>query len=263
MHRAEARLLLYRRARLAEDPRPPRRAAEGRARLHRRRHRAASMRRSASTSARCRRRRSRVAIMGEITAGGCAKNRHETARMKFGPVPPRRGDRRHRRAHHPPGRARAQEGHADRRPRRSRRSRRPASRTSWWRGSSRATCPRTQAAAEIAKAVAGEGVHVERAFTGRANLFADAAGVLVVDGPPSTGSTASTRRSRSRRLPAFKPVVEGEMIATVKIIPFASRRGCAMRPRWRPPARPLIRVAPYRIKKVGVVSTLLPGLRQR
>ena len=37
------------------------------------------------------------------------------------------------------------------------------------------------AAAEIAKAVAGEGVHVDRAFTGRANLFAQNAGVLVVD----------------------------------------------------------------------------------
>src|SRR5262249_6541128 len=32
------------------------------------------------------------------------------------------------------------------------------------------------AAAEIAAAVAGEGVHVERAFTGRANLFAETAG---------------------------------------------------------------------------------------
>src|SRR6201996_6870274 len=38
-----------------------------------------------------------------------------------------------------------------------------------------------RAAAEIAKAVAGQGVHVDRAFTGRANLFADKAGVLVVD----------------------------------------------------------------------------------
>src|SRR5262245_65940861 len=37
------------------------------------------------------------------------------------------------------------------------------------------------AAAEIAAAVAGEGVHVDRAFTGRANLFAENAGVLVVD----------------------------------------------------------------------------------
>ena len=38
-----------------------------------------------------------------------------------------------------------------------------------------------QAAADIAAAVAGEGVRVDRAFTGRANLFADGPGVLVVD----------------------------------------------------------------------------------
>src|SRR5207245_5017073 len=37
------------------------------------------------------------------------------------------------------------------------------------------------AAASIAQAVAGEGIHVERAFTGRSNLFAAQAGVLVVD----------------------------------------------------------------------------------
>src|SRR5580693_451594 len=38
-----------------------------------------------------------------------------------------------------------------------------------------------QAAAEIAKAVAGEGVRTDRAFTGRCNLFAEAAGILVVE----------------------------------------------------------------------------------
>ena len=32
-----------------------------------------------------------------------------------------------------------------------------------------------EAAAQIAKATAGEGVHVDRAFTGRANLFAERA----------------------------------------------------------------------------------------
>ena len=37
------------------------------------------------------------------------------------------------------------------------------------------------AAASIARAVTGEGIHVERAFTGRANLFAARAGVLVID----------------------------------------------------------------------------------
>ena len=35
-----------------------------------------------------------------------------------------------------------------------------------------------EAAADIAAAVAGEGVRIDRAFTGRANLFAEAAGVL-------------------------------------------------------------------------------------
>ncbi len=55
------------------------------------------------------------------------------------------------------------------------------------------------AAASIAQAVAGEGVNVERAFTGRANLFAAQAGVLVVDRQRSTASTASTKPSLSRR----------------------------------------------------------------
>jgi len=62
-------------------------------------------------------------------------------------------------------------------------------------------------------------------------------------------------------LPAYKPVVAGEMIATVKIIPFAvtgAVRDAAVSVTRDAP--PLIRVAPYRIRKVGVVSTLLPGL---
>jgi molybdenum cofactor cytidylyltransferase len=60
-------------------------------------------------------------------------------------------------------------------------------------------------------------------------------------------------------LPAYKPVVAGEMIATVKIIPFAVERRarCGVRRRR---TEPLVRIAPYRIRKVGVVSTLLPGL---
>jgi len=38
-----------------------------------------------------------------------------------------------------------------------------------------------QAAADIAAAIAGEGVRIDRAFTGRCNLFAESAGVLVID----------------------------------------------------------------------------------
>src|SRR6478672_877249 len=77
------------------------------------------------------------------------------------------------------------------------------------------------AAAEIAKAVAGEGVHVDRAFTGRANLFAEKAGVLVVDKEAIDRLNRVDEAITFATLPAYKPVVEGEMVATVKIIPFA------------------------------------------
>ena len=77
------------------------------------------------------------------------------------------------------------------------------------------------AAAEIAAAVAGEGVRVDRAFTGRANLFAEHAGVLVVDKAAIDRLNLIDEAVTFATLPAYKPVVAGEMIATVKIIPFA------------------------------------------
>jgi molybdenum cofactor cytidylyltransferase len=118
-----------------------------------------------------------------------------------------------------------------------------------------------QAAAEIAAAVAGEGVRADRAFTGRANLFAEEPGVLVFDKTAIDCLNLIDEAVTFATLPAFKPVVAGEMIATVKIIPFAV--ASAVRDASVAVARskaPLIRVAPYRIHKVGVVSTVLPGL---
>jgi molybdenum cofactor cytidylyltransferase len=116
-----------------------------------------------------------------------------------------------------------------------------------------------KAAAEIARAVAGKGVHVERAFTGRSNLFAENAGVLVVERDAIDELNRIDEAITFATLPAFKPVVEGEMIATVKIIPFATSE-TALKSALAVAAKPFIWVAPYKIRKVGVVSTLLPGL---
>ena len=80
---------------------------------------------------------------------------------------------------------------------------------------------RTTAAAEIAAAVAGEGTRTDRAFTGRCNLFAEQAGVLVVDKRSVDRLNRVDEAITLATLPAYKPVVAGEMIATVKIIPFA------------------------------------------
>jgi molybdenum cofactor cytidylyltransferase len=118
-----------------------------------------------------------------------------------------------------------------------------------------------QAAADIAAAIGGDGVRLDRAFTGRCNLFAAQAGVLVVDRDAVDRLNRVDEAVTVATLAAYKPVVEGEMIATVKIIPFGvggAARDKAMAEAVR--VKPVIRVAPYVIKKVGVVSTLLPGL---
>jgi len=115
------------------------------------------------------------------------------------------------------------------------------------------------AAAGIAQAVAGDGVNVERAFTGRSNLFAAKAGVLVVDRAAVDRINGVDEAITFATLAAYKPVVEGEMIATVKLIPFgveAKLRDAAM----AAASGGALRIAPYTIKRVGVVSTLLPGL---
>ena len=118
-----------------------------------------------------------------------------------------------------------------------------------------------QAAAEIAAAIGGDHVRLDRAFTGRCNLFAAEAGVLVVDRDAVDRLNRVDEAVTVATLSAYKPVVEGEMIATVKIIPFGvagSARDKALAEASR--VKPVIRVAPYAIRRVGVVSTLLPGL---
>lgn len=118
------------------------------------------------------------------------------------------------------------------------------------------------AAAGIAQAVAGDGVNVERAFTGRADLFAAKAGVLVVDRAAVDRINGVDEAITFATLAAYKPVVEGEMIATVKIIPFgveAKLRDAAV----AVAGQGALKIAPYTVSRVGVVSTLLPDWRRR
>jgi molybdenum cofactor cytidylyltransferase len=117
------------------------------------------------------------------------------------------------------------------------------------------------AAAAIADAATGEGVRTDKAFTGRCNLFAEQCGILVVDRDSIDAMNRIDEAVTVATLPAYKPVVEGEMLATVKIIPFAVSGDIFMAAmKTAHAAKPLARVAPYKIKKVGVVSTMLPGL---
>ena len=116
------------------------------------------------------------------------------------------------------------------------------------------------AAAAIAAALAGPGVRVEAPFTGRANLFAEAAGVFTCDAARVHALNALDPAVTVATLPPLRAVVAGEMIATVKIIPFAMSAGLATAAR-QAAGEGALAVAPFRAKRVAVISTVLPGLK--
>jgi molybdenum cofactor cytidylyltransferase len=118
-----------------------------------------------------------------------------------------------------------------------------------------------EAAGRLAQAVAADGVRVERPFTGRSNLFAREAGILVVDAAVINAVNAVDEAVTLATLPAFKPVVAGEMVGTVKIIPYGVAGAVLDRALARVSGGGAVRVAPYCVSRVGVVSTLTPALK--
>lgn len=117
-----------------------------------------------------------------------------------------------------------------------------------------------EAASRLAARLAGTGLSLSPPFIGRCNLHAAVAGILMVERATVDAVNAVDEAITLATLPPFRPVVPGEMVATVKIIPYAVPgaaldRACAV-------ARPdALSVLPYRRRRVGVVSTLLPGLK--
>jgi molybdenum cofactor cytidylyltransferase len=120
-----------------------------------------------------------------------------------------------------------------------------------------------EAAGELAKAIAGDGVRVAGAFTGRCNLFATSHGLAVID----RGSIDRFNRvDDTLTLATVEPyavVAPNQMIATLKVIPFAVSRAavdkCLAVTRE---IGALLRVAPLRAKRVALIQTRLPGLKE-
>ena len=119
-----------------------------------------------------------------------------------------------------------------------------------------------EAAARIAKAVAGENLEISAAFTGRVNLYAETAGLVDYDPLQLDQINMVDESATVALLPPFAPVVPRQMVATVKIIPFAAPdvvvSSCEMLAQDG-----LVQVAPYRARPVGLVQTSLPGTKDK
>ena len=79
------------------------------------------------------------------------------------------------------------------------------------------------AAARVATALAGEKglVRIGAPFTGRANLYAKEAGLALIDAAAIRDANAVDEAITVATLAPFAKVSAGQMLATVKIIPFA------------------------------------------
>ncbi|HEY6336213.1 MAG TPA: molybdopterin-binding/glycosyltransferase family 2 protein [Alphaproteobacteria bacterium] len=120
-----------------------------------------------------------------------------------------------------------------------------------------------EAAAEVASASAGAHVTISRAFTGRCNLFAEVRGVAVIDRARVERLNMVDEALTIATVTPFEPVEPRQMVATIKVIPFAASRSTVER--CREIARgegALVRVAPFLVKSAGLVQTRLPGTKE-
>jgi molybdenum cofactor cytidylyltransferase len=117
-----------------------------------------------------------------------------------------------------------------------------------------------EAAHQLALSLAGDNLRLEPPFTGRCNLMASCPGVFVPDGEGIDRINRLDESITVATLQPYAPVVTGEMVATIKIIPFAVSEKILMRC-LAAVEGVAMRVAPFRLTQVGAVSTILPGLR--
>ncbi|MBS0518964.1 MAG: molybdopterin-binding/glycosyltransferase family 2 protein [Proteobacteria bacterium] len=122
-----------------------------------------------------------------------------------------------------------------------------------------------EAAATLARVLAGEGIEVTAPFTGRCNHFAREAGLAVIDPERIDALNELDESVTVATLPPFARVTPRQMVATVKIIPYAAPRATVDRAVFvaGEANRPLVSVAPFRAMRVGLVQTRLPGTRDK
>ena len=123
--------------------------------------------------------------------------------------------------------------------------------------------PEDDAAAALISALGGPGTKPAAPFTGRANLFAANAGVLLLDRDRLDRLNLLHEALTVATLAPFETVTPGQMLATVKIIPFACPRkildGALAIARE---AAPLIGVRAFRPHTIGLISTRIDGMKE-
>ncbi|MBI2254931.1 MAG: NTP transferase domain-containing protein [Proteobacteria bacterium] len=122
-----------------------------------------------------------------------------------------------------------------------------------------------EAAHRLASALIGAGkkLLLDPAFAGRVNIHAATAGVVALEPAGIDALNAIDEAVTLATLPAFSAVEAGQMVATLKIIPYAVAADVLERALARIAAAPapLLRHHPYRGRRIALIQTELPGVK--
>ena len=123
--------------------------------------------------------------------------------------------------------------------------------------------PEDEAADRLARALGVPLVARGRAATGRVNLHAETAGLFTVNTRLIDRLNALDESVTVATLPAFASVTAKEMLATIKIIPFAVA-GTVLQVAERMVQQdgPAFALHPFQPRKVGLVLSELPGVKE-
>ncbi|QPC93397.1 NTP transferase domain-containing protein [Mesorhizobium sp. INR15] len=117
------------------------------------------------------------------------------------------------------------------------------------------------AAQKIAESMAHRNIEAKPAATGRVNLHAKAAGIFTVDVAMINAINAVDPTITIATLAQHAPVEQDQMVATVKIIPFAVGSALVDSVTAICAGGEIFAVNAYRSVRVGVIQTVLPGIK--
>ncbi len=121
--------------------------------------------------------------------------------------------------------------------------------------------PENEAAERLGAALDAPNLARGRAGTGRANIHAAALGLLHVDAALVDRINLCHESLTLGTLPDASLVSPGDMVATVKVIPFAVPGAVLERVEHIARTAPALSLHPFRRLRVGLVLTELPGLK--
>jgi molybdenum cofactor cytidylyltransferase len=117
-----------------------------------------------------------------------------------------------------------------------------------------------QAAHRVAAAAGGDRTRVAPPFTGRANIYAATPGVAIINSGAVAAVNALDEGLTVATIPPFARVATGQMLATVKVIPFALPEPIVARAETILKASsPLVAIRSFTAKAAGLVLTRLSG----